>query len=164
MYGKKYSFRNPLKQNFAHVKALQEKMSLPFEVFIPIVVFSINSEIKVKTSKPVVYTSQLKRARRYIEKKFMPNFEKVAQMVGITVKECVDPGSSHAARLLTEGQEQLVQMGMNVDLDTTATEISSLSFENGMNGRMTRITKKVYPNDPCPCGSGKKFKKCCGKL
>lgn len=23
--------------------------------------------------------------------------------------------------------------------------------------------KKVYPNDPCPCGSGKKFKKCCGK-
>lgn len=23
--------------------------------------------------------------------------------------------------------------------------------------------KKVYPNDPCPCGSGKKYKKCCGK-
>ena len=22
---------------------------------------------------------------------------------------------------------------------------------------------KVYPNDPCPCGSGKKHKKCCGK-
>ena len=23
--------------------------------------------------------------------------------------------------------------------------------------------KKAYPNDPCPCGSGKKYKKCCGK-
>jgi len=23
--------------------------------------------------------------------------------------------------------------------------------------------KKIYPNDPCPCGSGKKYKKCCGK-
>lgn len=23
--------------------------------------------------------------------------------------------------------------------------------------------KKVYPNEPCPCGSGKKYKKCCGK-
>lgn len=23
--------------------------------------------------------------------------------------------------------------------------------------------KKVYPNDPCPCGSGKKYKKCCGR-
>ena len=22
---------------------------------------------------------------------------------------------------------------------------------------------KVYPNDPCPCGSGKKYKQCCGK-
>ena len=23
--------------------------------------------------------------------------------------------------------------------------------------------QKVYPNEPCPCGSGKKYKKCCGK-
>ena len=23
--------------------------------------------------------------------------------------------------------------------------------------------KKIYPNDPCPCGSGKKYKHCCGK-
>ena len=23
--------------------------------------------------------------------------------------------------------------------------------------------KKIYPNDKCPCGSGKKYKKCCGK-
>ncbi len=27
---------------------------------------------------------------------------------------------------------------------------------------MTRHIKKVGPNDPCPCGSGKKYKKCCG--
>ncbi len=26
-----------------------------------------------------------------------------------------------------------------------------------------REEKKVYPNDPCPCGSGKKYKKCCGR-
>ncbi len=26
-----------------------------------------------------------------------------------------------------------------------------------------RQTPKVYPNDPCPCGSGKKYKKCCGR-
>lgn len=26
-----------------------------------------------------------------------------------------------------------------------------------------RKEKRVYPNDPCPCGSGKKYKKCCGK-
>lgn len=26
-----------------------------------------------------------------------------------------------------------------------------------------RKKKKIYPNDPCPCGSGRKYKKCCGK-
>lgn len=26
-----------------------------------------------------------------------------------------------------------------------------------------RKEQKIYPNDPCPCGSGKKYKKCCGK-
>ena len=26
-----------------------------------------------------------------------------------------------------------------------------------------RKGKKIFPNDPCPCGSGKKYKKCCGK-
>ena len=26
-----------------------------------------------------------------------------------------------------------------------------------------RKAKKIFPNDPCPCGSGKKYKKCCGK-
>lgn len=26
-----------------------------------------------------------------------------------------------------------------------------------------RKAPKVYPNDPCPCGSGKKYKKCCGR-
>ena len=27
-----------------------------------------------------------------------------------------------------------------------------------------RAAAKVYPNDPCPCGSGKKYKQCCGKF
>lgn len=26
-----------------------------------------------------------------------------------------------------------------------------------------KSTKKAGRNDPCPCGSGKKFKQCCGK-
>ncbi|MEQ2381027.1 MAG: preprotein translocase subunit SecA [Clostridium sp.] len=26
-----------------------------------------------------------------------------------------------------------------------------------------RQTQKIYPNDPCPCGSGKKYKQCCGR-
>ncbi|MGN0327908.1 MAG: preprotein translocase subunit SecA [Lachnospira sp.] len=30
-------------------------------------------------------------------------------------------------------------------------------------GPVKRVEKKVYPNDPCPCGSGKKYKNCCGR-
>ena len=26
-----------------------------------------------------------------------------------------------------------------------------------------RTDKKIYPNDPCPCGSGKKYKNCHGR-
>ena len=26
-----------------------------------------------------------------------------------------------------------------------------------------RAADKIYPNDPCPCGSGKKYKQCCGR-
>ncbi len=28
----------------------------------------------------------------------------------------------------------------------------------------TRAEAKVGRNDPCPCGNGKKFKKCCGRI
>ena len=30
-------------------------------------------------------------------------------------------------------------------------------------GTVRREGLKIYPNDPCPCGSGKKYKKCCGR-
>ncbi len=30
-------------------------------------------------------------------------------------------------------------------------------------GPKRREEKKIYPNDPCPCGSGKKYKQCCGR-
>jgi len=29
--------------------------------------------------------------------------------------------------------------------------------------QMRRVPPKVGRNEPCPCGSGKKYKKCCGK-
>lgn len=35
--------------------------------------------------------------------------------------------------------------------------------ESAVRAPKRRDTKKVYPNDPCPCGSGKKYKQCCGR-
>ena len=39
----------------------------------------------------------------------------------------------------------------------------ALYHEQKISGTVKREGTKVYPNDPCPCGSGKKYKKCCGK-
>jgi uncharacterized protein len=33
----------------------------------------------------------------------------------------------------------------------------------GNESTFRRVTPKIGRNDPCPCGSGKKFKQCCGR-
>ena len=71
MYGKKYKFRNPLLQNYGHVKALEKHLGLKTDDFIPIVVFSVDAEIKVKAKSPVIYTVNLNREiKKYQEQKF----------------------------------------------------------------------------------------------
>ena len=35
--------------------------------------------------------------------------------------------------------------------------------EGAVRAPKKRENKKIYPNDPCPCGSGKKYKQCCGR-
>ncbi len=71
--------------------------------------------------------------------------------------------SSHASEILKEAAPQLQAMGMPVNLDGDSDIIQTTTFPNGLNGKAVRSEKKIYPNDPCPCGSGKKYKKCCGR-
>lgn len=73
------------------------------------------------------------------------------------------PGSSHAAAILKDAAPQLQAMGIPLDLDGNADVIPTTMFPNGLDGQTVKFEKKVYPNDPCPCGSGKKYKKCCGR-
>ena len=41
-------------------------------------------------------------------------------------------------------------------------KLKQLYTEQKKSGTVVKEAK-VYPNDPCPCGSGKKYKKCCGR-
>ena len=36
-------------------------------------------------------------------------------------------------------------------------------YETSAKEPKRRVEKKIYPNDPCPCGSGKKYKNCHGR-
>lgn len=73
------------------------------------------------------------------------------------------PMSSEAARLLGEAADELKERGFDIDLDHDADEITTMSMPDGISGKTVVGKKKIYPNDPCPCGSGKKYKKCCGR-
>lgn len=73
------------------------------------------------------------------------------------------PGSSHAAAMLREVAPQIAEMGMSVDLEGNADTITTEMYPNGLDGNVVRFDKKIYPNDLCFCGSGKKYKKCCGR-
>ncbi len=77
-------------------------------------------------------------------------------------KPTIIPVRSEAAKLLAESKEELEQKGFHIDLESSAQNMNVFDVSN--NGEISYVReKKVYPNDPCPCGSGKKFKKCCGK-
>ena len=58
---------------------------------------------------------------------------------------------------------ELASKGMTVDLEGNADTVGTAMYTRGPGGNVIRIGKKIYPNDPCPCGSGKKYKKCCGR-
>lgn len=75
----------------------------------------------------------------------------------------VVPGSSHAAEILRDTVPYLNDMGVTVDLESNADTITATMYPNGLEGSAVRAKKKIYPNDLCPCGSGKKYKKCCGR-
>lgn len=75
----------------------------------------------------------------------------------------ITAGSSLAAGMLAKAAPEIRKMGFGLDLESNAANIPVMDLPNGLDGPVKMSQKKVYPNDPCPCGSGKKFKKCCGK-
>ena len=59
LYGRKYRFNNPLKQNFSHVKALSSYLNLSTKYIIPIVVFLHEARLMNQTNGNVIYSGQL---------------------------------------------------------------------------------------------------------
>ena len=56
-----------------------------------------------------------------------------------------------------------VKVEQKVEREQVAKVTGTNKDESGPKKPMQRAVKKVYPNDPCPCGSGKKYKQCCGR-
>jgi len=64
--------------------------------------------------------------------------------------------------LLKKLKQDYINVLMNLKFVETS---NSKSMENSREKKsIDQINKKVKRNEPCPCGSGKKYKKCCGIL
>ncbi len=57
----KYTFHNPMYQNYGHIKALSNVLKLNEELFIPITCFSNQVKLKVTSNKPVVQVDTINR-------------------------------------------------------------------------------------------------------
>ncbi len=66
-------------------------------------------------------------------------------------------------------QEDTVRILMHIKVEEKAEreEVAKVTGTNKDDSLakkpVQRVAQKVYPNDPCPCGSGKKYKQCCGR-
>ena len=56
-----------------------------------------------------------------------------------------------------------VRIEQKVEREQVAKVTGTNKDDSVMKKPAQRAEKKIYPNDPCPCGSGKKYKQCCGR-
>jgi preprotein translocase subunit SecA len=56
-----------------------------------------------------------------------------------------------------------VRVEQKIEREEVAKVTGTNKDESTVKGPKRRETKKIMPNDPCPCGSGKKYKFCCGR-
>lgn len=56
-----------------------------------------------------------------------------------------------------------VRVEQKLEREQVAKVTGTNKDETGPKKTVQRTEQKIYPNDPCPCGSGKKYKQCCGR-
>ena len=116
---------------------------------------------------------------KVIDRKWMDHIDDMEQLrqgVGLQAYGQRDP----LVEYKMSGYEMFDEMTQNIREETVRllfhikieqkVEREQQAKSNGTNkddslpkGPVKRENAKVYPNDPCPCGSGKKYKNCCGR-
>ncbi|MBR0435408.1 MAG: preprotein translocase subunit SecA [Lachnospiraceae bacterium] len=67
-------------------------------------------------------------------------------------------------------QEEIVKLLLHikveqkVEREQVAKVTGTNKDDSAVRAPKKREAAKIYPNDPCPCGSGKKYKQCCGRM
>ncbi|MCD7883165.1 MAG: preprotein translocase subunit SecA [Lachnospiraceae bacterium] len=56
-----------------------------------------------------------------------------------------------------------IKVEQKVEREEVAKVTGTNKDDTAVRAPKKRVAEKIYPNDPCPCGSGKKYKQCCGR-
>ena len=117
---------------------------------------------------------------RVIDQKWMDHIDDMDQLkqgIGLQAYGQKDPVVQYKmmgydmfdemTRAITEDTVRLlmhIQVEEKVEREQVA-KVTGTNKDEGpsVKGPVRRTDKKIYPNDLCPCGSGKKYKNCCGR-
>ena len=116
---------------------------------------------------------------KVIDRKWMnhiDDMEQLRQGIGLQAYGQRDPlveykmSGYEMFKAMTAGiQEDTVRLLMHVKIEEKAereevAQVTGTNKDDSLGKKpVQRAADKVYPNDPCPCGSGKKYKQCCGR-
>ena len=116
---------------------------------------------------------------KVIDQKWMDHIDDMDQLrqgIGLTAYGQRDPKVEYkmAAYEMFDGMISSIQQDtirllyhvrveQKAEREQVAQETGTNKDETGPKKPVQRAGKKIYPNDPCPCGSGKKYKQCCGR-
>lgn len=116
IYGHKYALKNPLHQNYGHIKALQQLLDIPEDLFISIVAFSTRATIKVKTKQNLIYFSELKRTiKGYSEQRIaQESLDKLANIITTANIDSKENRKVHIQNIHAkiEEKEEMVEQGI----------------------------------------------------
>ncbi len=116
---------------------------------------------------------------KVIDRKWMDHIDDMDQLrqgIGLQAFAQRDPlveyklcGYDMFSAMTSSIQEETVRILLHVRVEEKA-EREQVAKVTGTNKDTSlarapkrRESEKIYPNDPCPCGSGKKYKQCCGR-
>lgn len=118
-----------------------------------------NFDYIIKTTAP--------ESQEDLDKDSMETQSKNLDWVQLDILETTDGGKADDKGTVTFSARYLHKSQVNAHVEKSEFRKDDdghwLYVDGDMNPTITpRTTKKVGRNEPCPCGSGKKFKKCCG--
>lgn len=114
-----------------------------------------------------------------IDSKWMVHIDDMVQLrdgIGLVAYAQKDPVQEYKAQAYDMFEEMTqnireqtvsvllrIRIGNSMEREQAAKVTGTNKDDTLTKGPVKKTENKIYPNDPCPCGSGKKYKQCCGR-